>query len=59
MKNEVFEKAFREVREFVKAKDRRTRQAKREIDIAKQEFLAEVQEQAEHWFDNKIKEFRP
>jgi len=58
MPKDVFEKVFEEIKDYIKTTDKRTRQGKRETALAKQEFLAEVQEQAEKWFDKKIKELR-
>ena len=59
MENEVFKKAFlevkKEVKELVKIKDRRTATYKHKFAVAKQEFLFEVKESAEKWFDKRVK----
>ena len=55
MENVIFERALASARCFIETKDRRLKASKREISLARQEFLAEVQEQAERWFGKKIK----
>lgn len=55
-KNDVFEKAFFEVKVYIKEKDFRAKISKREVSFAKQEFLAEVKESAKKWFNKRVKE---
>jgi hypothetical protein len=54
-----FEKAFKDVKEFIKTKDKRLKKSKREKALAKQEFLAEIKVKASIWFDNKVNSFKP
>ena len=53
----ILERAFNEVKGFIKEKDRRRKESRWEMSLAKQEFLAEVKEAAEGWFDRRIKTF--
>lgn len=54
----AFEKAYSEVKNLIRVKDKKTKEYKYDIVVAKQEFLAEVKEKAEEWFDKKIKEMK-
>jgi len=55
--NDVLEKAFKEVKQYIKSTDRRTKSSKLEFSLAKQEFLAELEDLASEWFTQKVKEF--
>jgi hypothetical protein len=54
MEGNVLEIAFSEVQNLIKSRDRRSNKYKREVSLAKQEFLAEIRELAQEWFDQKI-----
>jgi hypothetical protein len=56
-KNEILEKAFKEVKCFLKTTDQRTRSAKDEYRLARQEFLAELEDLATKWFKEKVSSF--
>ncbi len=58
MEDLIFEQAFSDVTEFLTISDRRTKESKNEMVLAKQEFLSHVQELAEEWFDKRVKIFR-
>jgi len=58
MEENVLEIAFSEAQKLIKSRDKRSKKYKREISLAKQEFLAEVRELAQEWFDQKIKTFK-
>jgi len=57
-KNEVLEKAFKEVKQYLKGIDMRTKGSKLEFSLAKQEFLAELEDLASDWFAQRVKEFQ-
>lgn len=58
IQNEILEKAFKEVKQYLKSVDRITKGSKLEVSLAKQEFLAELEDLASTWFTQKVKEFR-
>ena len=50
-----FEQAFLEVKKLITSKDKRSKDYKWQVELAKQEFLAEVEEYAGKWFDERVK----
>jgi hypothetical protein len=57
MENKILEKAFDEVKEYIVTKDMRLKKTRNEISLAKQEFLAELKDLSERWFDKRVKFF--
>jgi len=57
IQNEILEKSFKEVKQYLKSTDQRTKKSKLEFSLAKQEFIAELEDLASAWFTQKVKEF--
>lgn len=49
-----FEKAYREVKVYLKSNDLRTKSGKFQKDLVEQEFIASVKEIAQDWFNKRI-----
>ncbi|MCF8012785.1 hypothetical protein K9K83_00240 [Candidatus Woesearchaeota archaeon] len=56
IQNEILEKSFKEVKQYLKSMDQRTKESKLEFSLAKQEFLAELEDLASAWFTQRVKE---